>query len=121
MFSEPDIQLVQVAVVVTTALASALIVLYLARHGKLTFRYTVGWVGLFALAAGLGVLSPLTRPIADWIGITPGVVVTMGAALGLLAICVQLSISISGLQEQIRRVTEEVALLTERSNAEESE
>lgn len=121
MFSEPDIQFVQVAVVVTIALVSAMVVLYLARRGKLTFRYTAGWVGLFVLAAGLGVFAPLTMPIADWIGVTPGVVVTMGAALGLLTICVQLSISISGLQEQLRRVTEEVALLTERSSAEESE
>ena len=121
MFSEPDIQLVQVAVVVITAIASALIVLKLARQEKLTFRYTAGWIGLFALAAALGVLAPITGPIAGWIGVTQGVVVTMGVALGLLAICVQLSISISGLQEQLRRVTEEVALLNKRSNAEESE
>lgn len=121
MFSEPDVELLQVSVIATTAIASALVVLNLSRRGKLTFRYTAGWLGLFVLATALGVLAPLTKPIADWIGVTPGVVVTMGVALGLLAICVQLSISISGMQEQLRRVAEELAILEQRAKSSKSD
>ena len=58
-------------------------VYFLARRGRLSFRYTVGWLVLCLLG--------------------------IGAIILLLAICVQFSISISGMQEQIRRLTEEAA------------
>ena len=85
-------------------------VLGLARAGKLSFRYAVGWSGFFLLSALLSFFVPFASPASSLIGVTPGVIVTFVAALALLLICIQLSISISGLQEQVRRLTEEVAL-----------
>ena len=90
-------------------------VLFLSRRGRLSFRYTAGWLGFFLLSGFLGLFSPLTQPMARWLGVTPGVVLTFAAAVALLAICIQLSISISGLQEQIRRLSEDLAILEEHS------
>lgn len=92
-------------------------VLFLSRRGRLSFRYTAGWLAFFSLAGFLGLFSPLTQPTARWLGVTPGVVLTFAAAVALLAICIQLSISISGLQEQIRRLSEDLAILEEQSQA----
>ena len=111
----------QLIVIFGASAAMGITILWFSRRGRLSFRYTVGWLGFFSLAGLLGFLSPITAPIGRWLNVTPGVVLTFAAALVLLGICVQLSISISGIQEQLRRVTEEVALLTERSSAEESE
>jgi hypothetical protein len=71
----------------------------------------VGWILLF----GMGVLSalvlPLVEPIADTLEVTPAAIVAVLGLLLLLAICVQLSVSISGTQEQIRRLSEKIAML----------
>jgi hypothetical protein len=93
------------------SLACTVIVLRLGRRGRLSFRYTVGWILLF----GMGVLSalvlPLVEPIADTLEVTPAAIVAVLGLLLLLAICVQLSVSISGTQEQIRRLSEKIAML----------
>lgn len=91
----------------------ASVVYLLARRQALTFRYAVGWLALFGLGALSGLLVPLSAPLAELLGVTPGVVVSAVGVLALLAICVQLSISISGLQEQVRVLAEELALSAE--------
>ncbi|MBI4883352.1 MAG: DUF2304 domain-containing protein [Actinobacteria bacterium] len=82
----------------------------LARRQILSFRYTVGWLALFAVGALSSVLVPAAQPLADLVKVTPGVIVSAAGVLTLLAICVQLSISISGLQERVRTLAEEIAL-----------
>lgn len=82
----------------------------LARRQLLSFRYTAGWLTLFGVGALSSALVPAAAPLASLIDVTPGVVISAGGVLTLLAICVQLSISISGLQEQVRVLAEEVAL-----------
>lgn len=87
-----------------------------ARRGLLSFRYTVGWLILFSM--GLlsffifGVIGPLARSLS----ITPAALLALGGAACLGAICLQLSISISGLHQQIRILTEEIAHLKLKSN-----
>jgi len=111
--------LLQSAVMAVTSMSVAVVVLRLARAGLLTFRYTVGWIGLLLLGALSSVFVQVTEPLSSAIGVTPGVIVTAVGVLVLIAICIQLSISISGLQIQVRRLAEESALArTVRPNVE---
>jgi hypothetical protein len=88
----------------------ALAVYRLGRQGKLSFRYTIGWLGLCCVGVFAGVFIPLLEPLADAFEVSPAAILAVGAILLLVAICVQLSVSISGLQEQNRRLSEEIAL-----------
>jgi hypothetical protein len=103
-------EIVQSIVIGVSSALLGLGVYLLARRQVLSFRYTVGWLSLLALGVLSSVLLPVASPLADLIGVTPGVVVSAVGVLTLLAICVQLSISISGLQEQVRTLSEEIAL-----------
>jgi uncharacterized membrane protein YfcA len=83
----------------------------LGRRQKLSFRYTVGWLVLGGLGVVAGVLSPLAEPLADQLNLSPAALLGVGGLLLLLVLCVQLSISISGLQEQVRTLAEEASYL----------
>ena len=82
-----------------------------ARRGLLNFRYTVGWLLLSAFGVMAGIVIPVITPIANLLAITPAALLAIGGIILLVAICVQLSISISGLHERQRRLTEELAHL----------
>jgi uncharacterized membrane protein YfcA len=86
----------------------------LGRRGRLSFRYTIGWLALAAVGVFAGAFIPVVSPVADWLEISPAALVAVGAILLLVSICIQLSISISGLQEQIRRLVERLAILEQR-------
>jgi len=102
--------LIQTLAVAGSAITFAALVINLSRRNLLSFRYTVGWLVLLAIAALSSLVTPLVRPIADVLGTTEGVVVSAIAVVVLLTICIQLSISVSGLQAQIRKIAEDVAL-----------
>lgn len=93
------------------SLVFVLSVYRLGRKQKLSFRYTVGWMFLGALGIVAGIVSPIAEPIASKFEVTPAALLGVGAVILLVILCVQLSISISGLQEQVRRLTEEAAFL----------
>ncbi len=82
----------------------------LARRQMLSFRYAAGWLVLLLLTALSGILIPLARPISESLSTTPGVLVSGLAIVILVMICVQLSVSISGLQKQVQKLAEEIAL-----------
>ena len=82
----------------------------LARNGRLSFRYAFGWFAICALGLLSTVFLGLVTPVADYFSISPVAVFASVAVVVLVAICIQLSISISGLQEQVRRLVEEIAL-----------
>jgi len=100
---------IQTLTATIAGLAMATSVYMLARRGLLSFRYTVGWLllCLFGITAGASV--QIVQPLADKLKVTPAALLSINAVFLFLAICVQISISISGMQEQIRRLTEEVA------------
>ena len=52
---------------------------------------------------------PLTNPISNYLAITPAALLAVSFMTVLVVICLQLSISISGLQEQVRCLSEEIA------------
>ena len=83
----------------------------LGRSQRLSFRDTVGWMILGALGVLAGLLVPVAEPIAKQLQVAPSALLGVGAVILLVVLCVQLSISISGLQEQVRRIAEETAFL----------
>ena len=86
------------------------LVIVLARRQKLSFRYTGGWLVLLSMTALSGILIPISRPLAESLSTSPGVLVSGMAIIILVLICIQLSVSISGLQKQVQKLAEEVAL-----------
>ena len=100
--------------IATIACLTATIILALARRQLISFRYAIGWL-VFCSVIFLGsLLVPVVEPIARFLRVDPFTVVGGSAVLILVAICIQLSISISGLQRQLRQVNEVVALLRDR-------
>ena len=85
-------------------------VIALSRRGRISFRYTVGWLTLCALGALGGLLLPIIEPLSDKFRLDAFSFVGAIAVVVLLGLCVQLSISISGLQTQLRKLNENFAL-----------
>jgi hypothetical protein len=89
----------------------ALIILRLARRRLLTTRYALGWLGVGAFVMLAAAAMPFVGRIGRIANITPTAVLLMMSSLLLLAISVQLSISVSQLQERLRTTAEAHALL----------
>ena len=100
---------IQTLIATIAGLVMATSVYMLARRGRLSFRYTVGWLVLCLIGITAGASVQIVEPIAEKLKVTPAALLSIGAIFLLIAICVQFSISISGMQEQIRRLTEESA------------
>ena len=105
---------VQLTLVAATGVAMFGLVFWLSRRQLLSLRYALGWMGVSGLlvlaAVGLG----LAGGISTSLPVTPtGLLSAVGLAFVLL-ITLQLSISLSGLQEAIRELSEANALLEER-------
>lgn len=83
----------------------------LAKKQKLNFRYMVGWLALciIGIIASLG--TSLLEPTAQAIGVTASALIGLAALLLLVLLAIQLSVSISGLQIQNRRLAEQLAIL----------
>lgn len=74
-------------------------------------RYTLGWMVISALGVIGAALTPLILPVADVFGMSPTGVLLASATSVLLAITLQLSVSVSGMQRQLRTIIEAHALL----------
>jgi hypothetical protein len=105
--SQQAAQALEIAVV---SLAFAIFVVYLARKQRISFRYTVGWLALCIIGALSGLLIPVITPLASALQLDAFSLVGAVAIVVLLALCVQLSISISGLQRQVQLLNEDLAL-----------
>ena len=93
------------------SLVFALSVHQLGRRQKLSFRYAVGWMILGVLGVFASLLVRVAEPIAEELRVAPSALLAGVAIVLVIILCVQLSISISGLQEQIRQLAEEAAFL----------
>ena len=109
--SRQAVQILEVAVI---AVLLGSFILAIARRQLISFRYTIGWLSLCAITLLGALLIPVVEPIARFLKVDPFTVVGGSAFLVLLAICIQLSISISGLQRQLNDVNEVVALLRDK-------
>ncbi|MFM2071331.1 MAG: hypothetical protein RLZZ623_1594 [Actinomycetota bacterium] len=104
----------QAFVLALGGLLIAAFILRLARRRLLSTRYAVGWLGICALVAIAAALMPFVGRLGRLANMTPtAVLLTMSSVL-LLAISVQLSISVSLLQERLRSTAEAHALLATR-------
>jgi len=102
---------IQIVVAALLSVVFVLAVYRLGRNQKLSFRFTVGWMALGLLGILAGLLIPVAEPIAEKLQVAPSTLLGGGAVVLLVVLSVQLSISISGLQEQVRRLAEEAAFL----------
>ena len=90
------------------------VVALLARRQMMSLRYTVLWV-FIAVSGILGaLLTPLVEPISELLGMSPTGLLLAGASVILLTITMLLSVTVSGLQEDLREVSEAHALLERR-------
>jgi hypothetical protein len=105
--SQQRVQAIEIAVV---ACAFAIAIIVLSRRNRISFRYTIGWLTLCVLSAAGGLLLPVIEPLSKQFQLDAFSLVGAVAVIVLLSLCIQLSISISGLQRQLRKVNEDVAL-----------
>ena len=101
------IQAIEIAIV---ACLFAIAVISLSRRGRISFRYTIGWLTLCLLSALGGLLLPVIEPLSRKFQLDASSLVGALAVIVLLGLCIQLSISISGLQSQLSRLNEDLAL-----------
>ena len=105
--SQERVQALEIAVV---ALGFAAVIVGLSRKERISFRYTVGWLILSILSATGGLLLPVIEPISKELQLDAFSLVGALAVIVLLSLCIQLSISISGLQRQLRKLNEDFAI-----------
>lgn len=83
----------------------------LSRRGQLSFRYTIGWICIGALGVLSGLLVAVADDVSRVLQLTPAALVGLTTIVLVLALTMQLSISISGLQRHVRVLAEENANL----------
>jgi Uncharacterized conserved protein (DUF2304) len=105
---------IQSSLVAVGAVAMFSIVFALSRRGLLSLRYALGWMAVSTLLVIAAIVIGLVGGIGQSLPFTPtGLIAVVGLGF-LLAITLQLSISLSGHQEAIRELSEANALLEER-------
>jgi hypothetical protein len=104
----------QALIIAVSGAAFSGVVVALARRRLISFRYTLGWIALSVIGMLGAALTPLVEPLAQTFGMSPTGVLLAGATVVLLVIALQLSVSVSGLQAQVRDVAEAHALLARR-------
>jgi hypothetical protein len=105
--SQQRVQAIEIAVV---ACVFAIAVIMLSRRNRISFRYTMGWLTLSVLSAVGGLLIPVIEPLSRKFRLDAFSLVGALAVIVLVGLCIQLSISFSGLQQQLRKLNEDLAL-----------
>jgi hypothetical protein len=100
-----------------SGLMLSLVVLLLARRGRLSMRYTMGWFFVAAALVVGGVFGELVDKVASALEVEPVTVMLTAVLVGSVSLAVQLSISVSGLAERVRTLAESHALLEARLRA----
>lgn len=99
------------ALTIVIAVAALVLVLYLVRRHRLKERYAIIWLLVAAGMVGLAVLRPVLDRISDALGIQSGTTtVFLLAILVILGVQLQLSMSLTTLEEKLRDLSEAVAL-----------
>jgi hypothetical protein len=90
------------------------VVVWLTRRGLLSLRYGLGWITVAFLALAGSAFLGLVGPLARSLHITPTGLILGASSSFLLLLTLQLSISVSGLQDAVRDLSESNALLEQR-------
>lgn len=97
---------------VVVAVAALVLVFELLRRRRLREKYAVIWVLISLATLVLAVFPTLLRDTADLIGIqTPSNLLFFGSVLVLFAVSLQLSREVGLLEDQSRRLAEEIGAL----------
>jgi hypothetical protein len=81
--------------------------------GKLTMRYTLGWLSIGFFVLGYPILLIASKRLGRILVVQPSVIL-LGVPLVIVGVvCIQLSITVSGLTEQVRTLGENVAHLSQ--------
>jgi len=97
---------------VIVAVAALVLVFELLRRRRLREKYAVIWVLISLATLVLAVFPSLLRDTADLVGIqTPSNLLFFGSVLVLFAVSLQLSREVGLLEDQSRRLAEEVGAL----------
>jgi hypothetical protein len=103
------------ALTIAIAIAALVIVLVLVRRQRLKERYAAIWLLVASGMVVLAVFRPLLDRLSDALGIQSGTTtVFLLAVLVILVVQLQLSMSLSTLEEKVRDLAEAVALSTGR-------
>ena len=106
----------QALVAAGTCLIVASSVYHLAKKQKLNFRYTVGWLTLCVIGVVASLGTSILGPTAQALGVTASALIGLSAMFLLVLLAIQLSVSISGLQIQNRKLAEQLAFLSRENN-----
>lgn len=101
------------AVVLTAviAVAALVVVVALVRNHKLKERYAIIWISLALGMVVLVIARPLLDRLSDALGIQSGVsTLFLLSTLVILGVLLQLSVSLTSLQEKVRDLAEALAL-----------
>ncbi len=103
---------------VIAALAALVLVFELLRRRRLREKYAVIWVLIAVGTLVVAVFPGLLRSVADLVGIqTPSNLLFFGSLITLFAVSLQLSREVGLLEEQSRRLAEELGALRLRLDA----
>ena len=91
-----------------------LLVIWFSRTGRISFRYTTGWLVLCGLGVFSSFLIPIFEPAARFFKLSPTVFLMCIAGVGTVLLFLQLTVSISGTQKRVNKLAEENALLREK-------
>jgi hypothetical protein len=112
----PNLRLTVVSIVV--AVAALILVFELLRRRRLREKYAALWVVIAVGTVVVAVFPGLLRWVADLVGIqTPSNLLFFGSLMVLFAVSLQLSREVGLLEEQSRRLAEEVGTLRLRVTA----
>jgi len=101
----------QSAVIAFVGLVLLFFVVRLVHRRRLSFGFASGWVAVSIAVIASSFLTPLVNPIARQFSMTGTAVFLVVAVAFVVGVCIQLSISVSGLQERLRDLAEANALL----------
>jgi len=92
-------------------LSLALVILYLLRRDHLYILHGLFWIVIAALAALLGIWPGLIDRVAGWVGISYSpAALLLGAVLVLLVKALYSDMQHTGLERQVRRLNQRMAL-----------
>ena len=100
-------------VIVLAGIVMLFFVARLVHRRRLSFGFASGWVAVSVAVIASSLLTPLVNPVARQFEMTGTAVFLVVAVAFIVGVCIQLSISVSGLQDRIRDLAEANALLRE--------
>ena len=118
--SQPDAWMTRV-IAITVCLTLLGTVLFLVQRGRLREEYSPIWIlvstGMLIVTGSLEVLRQLTEAIGAW---TPSSTLFFFGLLFLLILSLNYAVRLSGMSLQIKLLAQEVALLRQKKNANQS-